>query len=909
MRIQYVLSIHLKRVVLIAKTTILFSTQAEVVRYRKCLASQAKDSALGVNVTTPNALVEELWEVWGSGERLVSDTQRRLIIKQLLADQDDWVDSAGTVDLLAPFVRDFIMYLDEDFIAVHQDEFSATDEQIIRFVRCYEDALAQTGLIEGAQALEQVASQVALANVTVRVQQTLPAFFRSFLDQTAESVQDESPQLEAAESQAGSDCLLLKPAGSSVAPLMVFETILEGGQDQKVLVSAPDPEALFEQMKDALIEQGYRVSLEATRSFRSSFFGRAYDALSLVFDQGRPASRASLLAAAITYIRSPYAQLSSNQLAELERRLRADRTLTREDIVSLLAQSSRSFEFFEALLHETDADVLFGFFEELACRAFSDEAERRSELALLTRIKSLYRDARVCGIEPVAFLDQIDTLAVPYSISLAPAENDIHRGCQDADPCLFDAGQRDGWVLFTSFDSAARYPAGTVDTVIMTNLDDIHYGGTQRRSTLSDFLIRFDLPYRETVREEIQHRFAWNCALARRRVVVEYSQHNLMGDDCYPAFFLEEFLSSKQQEGEEVTSRSCGETEFDQAARLLPVASEHILLERPVQRGVLTSEERARLLTYQCDQEGRERVVLSPSALETYRKCPYRWFIERKLRLEDEGEEFGPIEIGSFVHQVFQTFYDMWADAGYTRVTPDTLDRALPFLGEVFDKLVAEQPELAVGDRLVAIDELERGQLEKLRAQLIDSLSMQADIFPTYHVEGHELVLSPEEQIVYGGAIVQGRIDRIDVDEQGNYVVIDYKGSLKGHEAAFKGFDDLESFTSPEKIQALIYAQALRRRNPALHPKGALYLSYRAKKRSELMRGALVETMPECGTFVTKSSTIEGNFESYLDLVEHDLEQTVARIERGEIAPDPKTKNACDYCPALYCEKRLDGSK
>ena len=110
---------RLKRVVLIAETTILFSTQAEVVRYRKCLAAQAADSALGVNVTTPNALVEELWEVWGSGERLVSDTQRRLIIKQLLAEQSDWVDSPGTAELLVRFLREYLCEVDEAFLCAH----------------------------------------------------------------------------------------------------------------------------------------------------------------------------------------------------------------------------------------------------------------------------------------------------------------------------------------------------------------------------------------------------------------------------------------------------------------------------------------------------------------------------------------------------------------------------------------------------------------------------------------------------------------------------------------------------------------------------------------------------------------------------------------------------------------------
>lgn len=896
---------------MIDESLILFSTQAEVIRYRKRAAAASSNASLGVNVTTPEALVEELWDVWGSGERLVSASQRKMLIKMLLSEQDSWVASAGTVDLLAPFVQDFITYLDEDFCAEHQHEFTPTDEEIIRFARRYEEALVKAGLIEAAQALEQIAPEVALSSVTVRTQRRLPAFFRSFLEQAAESVQDASPQLEALETQSEPDYLLLKPAGVSAGPLMAFDAIMEGERGQQVVVTAPDPEGIFAWMKDALLAREYCVSLEASRSFRSSFFGRAYDALALILDQRRVVSQAGLLAAAITYAQSPYAQISANKQSELVKHLRSDRTLAREEIISLLAQASRSFEFFEALLQESDAEVLVSFFEELAGRAFSDEAERRSELALLAQLKTLYLDARVCGIEPEVFADLLDSISVPYSISLAPVKEGSADRCSCAAVRAFEQRVEDeaGWVLFTTFDAASRYPAGLVDMVVMTSLDDAHYACSAHLSTLSEFLLRFDLPNQDTVRKEAQDRFRQNCALAREHVVFEYAQHDLAGDDCYPAFFLEEFLSLKQQAGKEVPSRSCGETAFDHAFRLLPITADQIQHERPACRGLLTDEERSLLLNHQRDKEGNERIVISPSALETYRKCPYRWFVERKLHLDDEGEEFGPLEIGSFVHRVFQTFYDEWADAGHARVTPDTLDSALIFLGEVFDRLAAEQLMLEPGERLVAINELERGQLEKLRTQMLDSLSMQADIFPTYHVEDHELVLSPEEQIVYAGAIIQGRIDRIDIDDQGNYVVIDYKGSTAGHEAAFEGFDDLEEFTSPEKVQALIYAQALRRRNPALHPKGALYLSYRAKKPVELMRGALVETMPEGGVFTSKKSVIEGNFESYLDLVERDLEGTIACLELGEIAPDPKTKHACDYCPVLYCEKRLNGSQ
>lgn len=218
MCVQHALGARLKRVVLIAETTILFSTQAEVARYRKRLASQAKDSALGVNVTTPSALVEELWEVWGSGEALVSAHQRSLTIKSLLAHQDEWVDSAGTVELLARFVGDWGGYVDADLWALHKADLTASDEEIIAFVDRYTEALFQAGLIEPACALDQICSSVRLGTVIVRTQDEPPAYFRDFLGETACVVREEDAQIslfEVDEDDQERDILLLKPAGPS----------------------------------------------------------------------------------------------------------------------------------------------------------------------------------------------------------------------------------------------------------------------------------------------------------------------------------------------------------------------------------------------------------------------------------------------------------------------------------------------------------------------------------------------------------------------------------------------------------------------------------------------------------------------------------------------------------------------
>lgn len=247
------MSARLKRVVLIAETTILFSTQAEVVRYRKCLAAQAADSALGVNVTTPNALVEELWEVWGSGERLVSDTQRRLIIKQLLAEQSDWVDSPGTAELLVRFLREYLCEVDEAFLCAYESDLTPSDRDIVCFIKKYQEALVQVQLIEPVQALEQLASCVQLGNIIVRTQDELPTYYRSFLAAVAKEVRIEQAQIEApsrggdgassttGEEVSSKEYVLLKPAGSSVRAFMVDQAICAGGVGTRIVVTSPNP--------------------------------------------------------------------------------------------------------------------------------------------------------------------------------------------------------------------------------------------------------------------------------------------------------------------------------------------------------------------------------------------------------------------------------------------------------------------------------------------------------------------------------------------------------------------------------------------------------------------------------------------------------------------------------------------
>lgn len=921
----------MKRVVLIAETTILFSTQAEVVRYRKCLAAQAADSALGVNVTTPNALVEELWEVWGSGERLVSDTQRRLIIKQLLAEQSDWVASVGTVDLLAPFVRDYITYFDEDFIAAHQDEFSSTDEPIICFVRRYEGALAQAGLIEGAQAVQCLESQVTLPACIIRTQEELPGNLVRFFEHIFASLTNAPSQIGSAEfGNAREDATsetselpaaiqqeplvrLLEPAGTTAEAYALYRELVSPDCGSKVIVTAYDPQHLFDQSARVLTREGFIVTLDTRRGFRETLFGRAFCAALMLLDDSSNALHQHEVDAALSYLASPFSLVDSNKRAYFARTIRADRSLTREKLCDLLRSISRSFEFFEELAAESDADVLFIYFRDLTFQLHLNEAEQECERAVIDRLSALYREARMLSLSPRSFIDLAKKIRVPFVRTIRSASSDPAEIVFDL-PAFLEAVQPPvRWVLFTSLEDAAALPQSCCDTIIMTALDSGQYNGAEKRSTLTEFLQRFDLPLSAALRQAMAARFDRACKLARYKIVFEYAQQDIDGDEQYAAFFLEEYLNECALAGRDVETVHFGEEDFALHAHFTELMDGSLQSEARVQPGLLDPASARELVAFRRDAEGAMRPVISASALEKYRSCPYSWFIERKLRLEEAEETFGPRETGTFVHGLFQEFFDQLAEQGRMRVTPLTYEEDLALFLDLFDRRIAEQETLAVGNRLIVIDELEREKIEQLKRQLTTSLLYQQDLFPGYHVHGHELVIAPEEAIVYGGAIVNGRIDRIDVDDKGNFIVIDYKGSLVDHGAGFSlpdegEIDQDEFFEAPDKVQALIYAQVLRKKDPALTPKGAVYLSYRPKNPKELLAGSLSECLAESATFTKKESVVEGSFERYLDRVEEDLGATIARMVAGDIAPDPRSAASCRYCPVLYCEKRINGS-
>lgn len=210
---------------------------------------------------------------------------------------------------------------------------------------------------------------------------------------------------------------------------------------------------------------------------------------------------------------------------------------------------------------------------------------------------------------------------------------------------------------------------------------------------------------------------------------------------------------------------------------------------------------------------GPER-KFSASALRQFGGCPYTFFAERILRLEEIEEPTEDVDrglLGNTVHRCLSLFFNRWREHREDmRIDEDDRDEALAVLDALIDEVFEDEARLGtVGDE--AVFEIER---ENSRLDLHAWLDWEIDNLQS---EGHTASLM-EQQFGYertepvrigegdSQVLLRGRVDRIDrlgeIDGAPAFAVYDYKtGSIPAKTRMKDGGD----------FQLPIYALAGRR--------------------------------------------------------------------------------------------------
>jgi RecB family exonuclease len=167
----------------------------------------------------------------------------------------------------------------------------------------------------------------------------------------------------------------------------------------------------------------------------------------------------------------------------------------------------------------------------------------------------------------------------------------------------------------------------------------------------------------------------------------------------------------------------------------------------------------------------------SVSAIETYLGCPFKFFAQHVLRLEedpDDEEVMDPRSQGLFVHKVFETFFTRWRDSGGRAISSDNLEQARAMFVEVVEAHLQALPETEAA--------LERTRLlgSSAAAGLGEAvLRMEAerpigvvDRLLEYSLRGDFTFQTETGPRTFS---LKGKADRIDLLADGTFRVIDYK--------------------------------------------------------------------------------------------------------------------------------------
>ena len=882
----------------------LFPRYAQALAFRKAHASDP-EWAFGAKAEGIGSWIEGQWTLWGDGRSLASKTQRLVACLAVLEDCDDARLSPtwGMASLLVELADEVLGSAEFDEVLRGSMRVDEHREILVEALRAYEAALARAGLVDPGRACALLSAQDDLASAgdeaCVYGIEPSAAQKRLLAASFGESVayRRESPSISRVEESVS--VRFAFPSGRYAEPLLLADSIEGFACDGRVLATAKRPFDLYRSIAPALSRQGVSCQVHARRLWGQTDFGRAFFAVGAIVEAESFDSRACS-----DYLLNPFSGISSSRAYAFDVSVRRDRLIQKEECLERLRSLSRSFEFFEELAASVDADALLDYFSDCAYAMQEDESYVAEQLEAVRVLREVMASARMVGAESRTVRCVLEHATV--NVSRTNCETDA------ADVCICEP------FYVETLDE------GSWETVVMCDMDNVSFPAKQTDNAALSFARDLGVVCERHAMDDMRQAFVEASRRARGRFVIERRLNNESADPTYPAAVVEEFVDCYRLDPTDAA-------EVDNKHALPPCFLESVIdrgEEKLYENASVSHDaqplsakvEKTRLDRIESDlsrslimlpREGKGgKVVFDPcfsaSQIESYLECPQKWFALRRLRLDELDEGFGAVQMGDFSHNVFEAFYRRFQSEVAPKVTPDSLGRAREIMEDVIVKHAEEQYAMKPSsNRLVPVDAFERRELEELGSKLVSFLDREALLLPSFSPYALEFEIPATNAVEYAGYRVMGKIDRIDVDDRGRAIIIDYKSSLSSdydlYESQKKGGSLQEG-----KVQTLVYAQALRRML-GLEVVGALYVGY---GRSPKVSGALDRSIEPAEVAGLRAQTcvyrgdFGDEFSSLLDATEERIAVSLDRLMEGRIEARPSSPKACAYCPEISCPKR-----
>lgn len=272
----------------------------------------------------------------------------------------------------------------------------------------------------------------------------------------------------------------------------------------------------------------------------------------------------------------------------------------------------------------------------------------------------------------------------------------------------------------------------------------------------------------------------------------------------------------------------------------------------------------------------------SVSALETYLGCPFKFYAQHILRLEEEPDDeevMDPRRQGQFVHEVFETFFREWQDQGHREIGPADLPRARTMFVEVVDRLVTQVPE---GEAALERTRLLGSPAAAGLGEAVFRMEAERPVPVVARLLEHELNGDFTFETEAGPRVIplRGKADRIDLLGDGTFRLIDYK----------LGWPPDRNKALQLPVYALCAEQHLRELGRQWTLGEAVYLAFKGPKR------------------VVPLFTGDSAREEMLAKAQQRMADALDAIARGEFPPAPDDVYRCDHCSvSAVCRKDYVG--
>ncbi|MBI4212591.1 MAG: PD-(D/E)XK nuclease family protein [Deltaproteobacteria bacterium] len=395
----------------------------------------------------------------------------------------------------------------------------------------------------------------------------------------------------------------------------------------------------------------------------------------------------------------------------------------------------------------------------------------------------------------------------------------------------------------------------------------------------------------------IQH-YQWQrmVAKAEQEVILSFAACDAKGKEQMPSSFLEG-LGVPIFVGPQFISTPKKQNVVESLATRIAIEQERIhgSVVHPEFHGIISNPHAKQLV-----RDRFSRGHFSPSRLESYAECPMRFFIERVLGIEEEDElthELKPNDRGTIIHTILEDFFQKH----FTRfenvcLDPTSVSEARNIIASLVEAAFQKHSDL-FNNTSLALRTFQRKDIQATVENVVMAeLEMHRKLENPLIPKAFEWNFGSSEDSAFRlpvpddvPALIQGRVDRIDVSKDGSsFLIIDYKTG--------RTIESLRNkIKNGEHFQIPLYTEAVRSLllKNATPLGGLLYSVMVAEKKHGFVKKSLNGIHYELGNR-SHSLLDEDQWEELSQTSMQKAGEIIALIRHGQFAP--KEGKACQHC-------------